>query len=80
MSITNPTVQIPDTTVSVPTWVRRHLSWMLVGLAVLATAAVLAATLTGGGDSSRIAPLEQNSLVERGSITAIDHRTATQGG
>lgn len=80
MSITTPTAPVPDHRIPVPAWVRRHLSWILVGLAVLAAAAVLVVTLIGGNDGARTAPPEQNSLIERGSITAIDHRTAAQGG
>lgn len=76
MSIATPTTQVPDTRIPVPTWVRHHLSWMLVGLAVLAAAAVLAVTLIGADDGARTTPLEPNSLIERGSISAIEHRTS----
>ena len=45
MSLTTPSLHVPHHRVPFPTWIRNHLSWMLVGLAVLAAVAVLSITL-----------------------------------
>ena len=74
MSLTTPSVHVPDTRVSVPSWVRRHLSWMLVGLAVLATVAVLTVTLVGS--DSGTATITPPFDADRGSIRAVEHRSS----
>lgn len=79
MSLTNPTIHVPHEQVSIPSWVRHHLSWMLVGLAVLATAAVLAVTLVDSDSGTDVAPITSTFDADRGSISAIDHRTASAG-
>ena len=76
MSLTNPTIHVPDNRVSIPSWVRHHLSWMLVALAVLAAVAVLAVTLIDSDSGTDTAPVTQTFDADRGSISAIEHRTA----
>lgn len=80
MSLTNPTIHIPHERVSVPSWVRHHLSWMLVALAVLAAAAVLAVTLVDSDSGTDTAPITSTFDADRGSVNAIDHRAAVSGG
>lgn len=76
MSIT--TVPLPDTSVEVPSWLRRHLTWLLVGFAVLATA-LLATVVVLDDASTEVTPATGASTfdADRGSISAIDHRAAT---
>ncbi len=74
MSLTTPTVHVPDTSVSVPGWVRRHLLWMLIAVAVFATAVLVTFTIVDRGSDAELQPHAE--LVERGSINAIEHRGA----
>lgn len=80
MSLTNPTIHIPHERVSVPSWVRHHLTWTLVALAALAAVAVLALTVVDSDSGTRVDPVTSTFDADRGSISAIDHRTAMSGG
>lgn len=80
MSLTNPTVHIPVEG-SLGSWLRRHLAWMLIGLAVVAAAVLVTVLVFDGESTVDPAPAAQtNSLVERGSISAIDHRDSLRAG
>lgn len=72
MSITTPTVHVPDATVAVAGWLRRHLTSVLVAIAVLATAALAVLTMVDGDATVDVAP--HSSLIEQGSIRAIEYR------
>lgn len=73
MSLTTPSVHVPQQRISIPSWVRSHLSWLLVGLAVLAAAAVLAITLVASDSGS--ATITPPFDADRGSIRAVEHGT-----
>lgn len=72
MALTNPPLSIPEAVVNVPV-TRRHVpyGWIAVGLAVLATVAFVVTLIVSSGSSSTTFP--HSGLVERGSITAIEH-------
>lgn len=78
MSLTTPAVQVPvhDTLSS---WLRRHVGWMLVGLAVAAAAVLVTLLIFDGESTVDPAPAAGTTFsAERGSINAIDHRAGPQ--
>lgn len=79
MSLTNPTIHVPHERVPVPSWIRDHLVWMLVGLAALAAVAVLAVSVVDSDSGTDLAPITQPFDPDRGSINAIEHRAAVGG-
>jgi hypothetical protein len=68
---TTPVVHVPDTSVSVPGWVRRHLVWLLIGVTVFATAVLVTLTVADNSDADLV---PHNGIIEQGSINAIEHR------
>jgi hypothetical protein len=75
MSITTPAVQVPvnDT---IGSWLRRHLGWMLTGVAVAAVAVLVTFLVLDGESTVDQAPAAGTTFsAERGSINAIDHGT-----
>ena len=72
MTTTNPTT---FETVSVPARVRRHLAWLFVGIAVIATALLVTFTISDGNSDADVTPHGQ--LIEQGSVRAIEHRDST---
>lgn len=76
MSLTNPTVTVPvhDTLGS---WLRRHLGWMLIGVAVAAAAVLITFLVVDGDSGVDRAPAQTTFSADRGSINAIDHQAET---
>jgi hypothetical protein len=79
MSLTTPSLHVPHHRVPFPTWIRNHLSWMLVGLVALAAVAVLTITLVDSDSGTDVAPATLPFDPDRGSINAIEHRSAVGG-
>lgn len=72
MALTNPPISIPEAVVTVPS-ARRHIAygWIAVGVALLASVALVVALLAADGSST--STFDNPWTVERGSITALDH-------
>lgn len=72
MALTSNTIQVPDPTIAVPHphRVRVVLGWAAVVLALAVAATVLVVALRSSGDAET-GP--HTGIVERGSITAIEH-------
>jgi hypothetical protein len=82
MSITNPAVPVPAGRLS-GAWLRRYLSWLLVGLAVVAVAVVVSMIVVDDGVTP-ITRVDSPTLSEfdtgRESMTAIQHRARAEAG
>lgn len=81
MTLTNPAFPLPapETSVSAPGWVHRHMTWVLLALVVLAAVAVVSVAALDGGSTVDSTPVDGTFETDRGSITAIDHRAAAAG-
>lgn len=83
MSVTTPTVHVPDNRLPVGSWIRSHLLWLVIALAVVATAVLVTLTVIDSDSSPEPAPVTQTDGVTSGieyeSIRATEHRTSNGG-